>query len=49
MQHWYFMLEYDLCLITIIICINYNVLIIVIHDCMYVRNIVNIISFIKRH
>ena len=43
----------DLCQFTIIICISYNVLmiycvyIIVIHDCMYVRNIVAIIVWIS--
>ena len=43
------MLEYDLCKIAIIICISYDVLmiyrvdIIVIYDCMYVRNIENIL------
>ena len=48
MQYWYFMLEYDLCWITMIICISYDVLmmyciyIIVIDDCMYVKDIVNI-------
>ena len=50
MQYLYFRLEYVLCYIAIIICISYDVLmtyyvyIIVTHDCMYVRNIVNILS-----